>query len=161
MSNAEEDGCDRGSDQHKKRENFSVFQYVSCHGDGHVDHNGCNSGLHSFQQQGDHRIAAELDIENGDDGEDDHRRQDGACHCQKGACYSGDVVSDDDRSVDCHHAGTGLGDGHQVHDFVLADPVEFLYKFFWSIEMITMPPPKVQALMIKQVLKRVQESGFI
>lgn len=28
--------------------------------------------------------------------------------------------------------------------------------FFWSIEMITMPPPKVQALMIKQVLKRVQ-----
>lgn len=141
--------------------NFSVFQYVSCHGDGHVDHNGCHSGLHSLQQQGDHRIAAELDIEHGDDGEDDHRRQDGACHCQKGACHPGDVISDDDRSVDCHHARTGLGDGHQVHNLVLADPVEFLYKFLLEHRDNHYAASERTGADDKASLEKGPESGFI
>ena len=109
-------------------EDAFFFCHMTAQVAGHVQDHGCHARLHAVEDGGHIGIGGKSRVEKGDDAQDHHGREDGSQDCREHPCKAADFPSHQNRRIDSHRPGTGLGEGGEVQHFLLIDPFQILHK---------------------------------
>lgn len=121
---------DERPDQYEQRKQPTGTQNGSAHANDDVaDYRGY-TGLHTFHDHVDDRVAPERRIEERNNRQDDERREDCPDYGNQGTKRSSDIVADQDGSVHRYGSRRGLGYSRQVQHLLFIDPSKLLYEFF-------------------------------